>query len=377
MGLSSAFVNNIGRSSMLRYKEIKNILMAEIAKMNINAKLPSRPALCKKLGVANATLDKAINELVAEELLVTRKGDGTYVAGGDGQLAIHAGQTWGVIIRDVRESFFAEIVRGVEDVAQSHGINIILCNSDYDLDKQEQYIKRLSHSGVSGIIIVPVANGHFHDNYRLYNQLNELKVPVVYNVRDLGEDALVVTSNNFYGGYIATKHLLGKGYRHIAYISNVKYRTSVERCQGYITALLENGIKVNYKIIIIEEQLQAQPLGYEAMKQLLASGQKVDAVFCLFDQVVKGVYQAIIEAGLAVSDDIGVVGYDNSNICKELTPAVTSVDYKALEMGTKMAEVLYKQLNKEDLSDFQFHVIQPDMVVRDSCLGPKKEGVKK
>jgi DNA-binding LacI/PurR family transcriptional regulator len=363
---------------MLRYKEIKNILMEEIAKLNCNDQLPSRSQLCKKLDTAKATLDKAINELVAEGLLISRNGSGTYVAGNETS-TIATDKTsnmssWGLIVRDVRESFFAEIVRGVEDVAQSYGINIILCNSDYDIDKQEQYIKRLSHSGVSGIIIVPVASGDTDNDYRLYKQLTELKMPVVFCGRNALGNAPVVTSNDFYGSYIATKHLLEKGYRHVAYISNIKYRTSVDRCQGYMTALLENGIKVSHKIIVIEEHFQPQPFGYKAMKQILASGQIVDAVFCLYDKVVQGVYQAITETGLVVSDDIGVVGYDNSDICEKLTPAVTTVDYKSMEMGTKIAEVLYKQINKEDLSDFQFYVIQPDLVIRDSCLGPKRKG---
>jgi DNA-binding LacI/PurR family transcriptional regulator len=181
----------------------------------------------------------------------------------------------------------------------------------------------------------------------------------------------VVTSNDFYGSYIATKHLLEKGYRHIAYISNKKIRTSIDRCQGYISALMENGIKVNPKIIAIEEKSQAQPTGYEAMQKILASGQLVDAVFCFYDRVLPGVYQAIAEAGLTISDDIGVISYDNTGICEKSTPAVTSVDCQNIGIGEKAAEVLYKQINKEDLADFEFHLFQPELIVRNSCLGLK------
>jgi DNA-binding LacI/PurR family transcriptional regulator len=362
---------------MLRYKEIKNMLMAEIARMNSNDRLPSRHELCKKLDTAKATLDKAINELVAEGALYSRGGSGTYVAGAGAQLPVHVGQSWGVIVRDVRDMFFAEIVRGVEDVAQSYGINIILCNSDEDLEKQEQYIKRLSYSDVSGVIIVPIVNRDAQQISRLYCQLKELKMPIVFCCRSVdGINAPVVASNDYYGGYIVTKHLLEQGYRHIAYIAAQKYRASADRCQGYITALLENGIEINRKIITIEDQSQPQycSVGYAAIKKFLTSGQLVDAVFCFNEKVAQGVYQAIAEDGLRVSDDIGVVGYDNSDICEKLTPAVTSVAYKNPEIGTKAAEVLYKQITKEDSSDFQFYVIQPDLVVRDSCLGPKRKG---
>jgi DNA-binding LacI/PurR family transcriptional regulator/biotin operon repressor len=361
---------------MLRYKEIKNLLVAEIAKLNINDRLPSRPELCKKLDTTRTTLDKAINELVSEGLLFSSGGSGTYVAGADDQLPIHAGQSWGVIVRDVTEPFYAKIVRGVENVAQSYGINIILCNSDSDFNKQEQYIKRLGHSGVSGLIIVPVASGDTQKNYRLYCQLTELKVPFVFSNRNAeGINAPVVASDDNYGGYIATKHLLKKGYRNIAYISDLKYRTTVDRCQGYIAALLENGIEINRKIIAMQDQSQTQTAGYETMKKILASGQIVDAVFCVRDKVAQGVYQAIAEVGLNVSDDIGVIGYDNTDLCEKLTPAVTSVAYKNLEVGTKAAEVLYKQINGEALSEFELYLFQPELVVRDSCLGLKRKVV--
>jgi DNA-binding LacI/PurR family transcriptional regulator len=363
-----------GRSAMLRYKEIKNLLTAEITKMNSNEQLPSRPELCKKFDTARLTLDKAINELVAEGALYSRKGGGTYVAGGNEGLSVHAGTNWGVIVPDVTDLFHAKIVRGVENVAQSYGINIILGNSDYDFDKQEQYIKRLNYAGVSGLIIVPVACGAIRENYLLYNQLSELKVPFVFCSRDAyGFNVPMVSSNNFYGGYIATKHLLEKGYRHIAYISQQKYHASIDRCQGYIAALLENGIAVNRKIIVMEDKSHTQPAGYKIMKEILASDQVVDAVFCFYDKITPGVYQAISEAGLAVSDDIGVIGYDDTDICEKLNPAVTTVAFKSLEVGTKAAEILYKMINnKEDLSDFDFYLFQPELVVRDSCLGLKK-----
>jgi DNA-binding LacI/PurR family transcriptional regulator len=358
---------------MLRYREIKNMLAAEIAKMNCNDRLPSRSQLCKKLDTAKATLDKAINELLAEGLLYSKGGVGTYVSDVNEKLSIHNGN-WGVIVRDVRESFYAEIVRGVEDVAQSYGINIILCNSDSDFDKQEQYIKRLIHSGVAGLIIVPILSQDPRENYRLYSQLIEMKMPFVFCGRNAeGISAPVVASNDFYGGYIATKHLLEKGYRNIAFVSNRKLRTTVDRCQGYISALMENGIEINRKIIVMGDKSQASPFDfcYEAMKNILSSAQPVDAVFCVTDKMVLGVYRAITEAGLAVSDDIGVIGFDNTDLCEKSSPAITSVALKNLEVGIKAAEVLYKQINKESLSDCEYYLFQPDIVVRDSCLGPK------
>jgi DNA-binding LacI/PurR family transcriptional regulator len=357
---------------MFRYKEIRNLLTTEVAKLHSNDRLPSRPELCKKLDTTRTTLDRAVSELVKEGVLYSINGSGTYVAESKEEQSIHVGN-WGVIVRDVREGIYADLVRGVENVAQSHGISIILCNSDSNFEKQEQYIKRLSHSGVSGFIIAPIVSPVAQENYRLFNQLTEMKIPFVFCNRNAeGITAPVVATNDFYGGYMATKHLLEKGYRNIAYISYQKFRTSVDRCQGYMSALMENGIAVNQKIIAIEDKSSSQPVGYEAMKNILNSGLRVDAVFCFNDKVTQGAYQAIAEAGLRVSDDIGVVGFDNSDICEKSTPAVTSIANKTLEQGAKAAEVLYKQINQEDLSDFHFYLLHPDIVARESCLGLRK-----
>jgi DNA-binding LacI/PurR family transcriptional regulator len=357
---------------MLRYKEIKNLLTAEIAKLNSNDRLPSRAELCKKLDTTRTTLDRAINELIAEGLLYSRGGSGTYVA--DNELAVHKGN-WGVIVPDVRETVFCGIVRGVENVAQSYGINIILCNSDSNLEKQEQYIKRLSHSGVSGLIIVPVANRNIEENCCLYRQLTELKVPFVFCNRNADGfiNTPVVASNDYYGAYIATKHLLDKGYCHIAYLSYLRSRASFDRYQGYVSALMENGIAVDREIIVIKEQNPPQLSGYEALQEILAARRPVDAVFCFNDKVAQGAYQAISEVGMTVSDEIGVIGYDNTDICEKLTPAITSVSWKDLEVGAAAAEVLYKKINGTALSDFELYLFKPDLVVRDSCLGLKKK----
>jgi DNA-binding LacI/PurR family transcriptional regulator len=366
----------MAKENNLLYIRVKEQLIAEIKMLQPNVRLPSRAKLSQKYQVTRTTIDRAISELIGEGYLYARDCSGTYVAENTAPV-IETGQTanvisWGVIVRDVTEGFFAELVRGVENVAQGYGINVVLCNSDSDFDKQEQYIRRLSHS-VSGIVIAPVVSSDKRENDRLYKQLTELKIPFVF-CHQQGEEinAPVVTTNDYHGGYIVTRHLLEKGYQNIAYISNKRYRTSVDRFQGYFMALKESGIEVNRDIIIIEGQSQAQSFGYETMKKFLASKQVVDAVFCFNDKVAQGVYRAITEAGLRVSDDIGVVGYDDSDICEKSIPTITSVALNNLAVGTKAAEVLYKLINKEDLSHFHFYLFQPELIVRDSCLGLKK-----
>lgn len=146
-------------------------------------------------------------------------------------------------------------------------------------------------------------------------------------------------SNDFYGGYIATKHLIEKGYRNIAYIAQMKYQTSTERCQGYISALLEQNIKINRRLIILSTGDDSRST-YEIAKGLIAEEPYIDAVFCFNDYVAHDVCRAIRDSGLRVSDDIGVIGYDNIASDTSITPQLTSVAYKSMEIGEAAANVL-------------------------------------
>lgn len=353
------------------------MLKEKIETLPPDAKLDGRPNLCRELDTTRTTLDKAMAELVYEGLLYSVKGSGTYVAGVRNGVEVavkEKPENWGIIVPNVMDRIYYSLVRGVENEAQKDDVNIILCNSDGKAGKQEQYIKRLIASGVTGFIIVPVIARGIQENYELYSQLLEAKIPFVFCNRSVeGISAPVVTSNDYYGAYIATRHLIARGYRHIAFVAREKYKTSIDRCQGYLSALIENGLEVERKLISIEEKEKGELYGYNTMKRLLVEQPQLDAVFCFNDRIAQGVCQAIKEAGRQVSDDIGIIGYDDTELCMEMEPKLSTVSYKSIEIGEKAARILRKMINQEPLSDFEFYLFQPNIVERDSCLGKKRE----
>lgn len=354
---------------MLRYKEIKNLLLDEISYMKAGEKLKSRPSLCKRLDTTRATLDKAVKELEAEGYLYSQNGSGTYVKERFEGLSMK-GNNWAVIIPNVMDAIYPGLLRGVENIALKYGINVIMCNSDNDGEKQEHYIKRLISNGVDGFIMVPVICNRLEDNLKLYERLKQENIPFVFCNRSIeGIEAPVVTSNDFYGGYIATKFLLEKGYRRIAYIAREKYKTSMDRCHGYISALIEGCVEVNRRIISLEGGRTPE----EKLTAMLESGQEIDAVFCFNDGVAREIYQVLGRAKKEISREIGVIGYDNDDFDVLLQPMLTSVSYKNVEIGEKAAELLWKLIHREDISDFQYYLFQPAIVERDSCRGKDQE----
>lgn len=338
--------------------------------------MESRTSLCKRLETTRTTLDRAIAELVGEGYLYSRKGSGTYV--NDLKRVKMSGtniKNWGVIVPDVRESIYSGIIRGIEEYIASMDVNVILCSSDGDSDKQKRHFKRLMVSNVSGIILVPTICKNAIDGSQLFKQLIDAKIPFVFCNRGVeGVEAPIVASNDFYGGYIATKHLINNGYRKIGYISSIRYKTSLERCQGYITALMEANLPINRKLIVLEEKRGRNLPGYDSMEKFFEIEPEIDAVFCFNDSLADGVWESITKRGKKIPNDIGIIGYDNSPLCETKTPKLTSISYQNVQIGMKAAEVLQKMITRQYRSDFGLYLFQPEIVERESCTGPEKKG---
>lgn len=354
---------------MLRYQVIKQALLEEISKRKPLEKIPSRIELCRLLDTTRTTLDKAIKELEQEGIVFCRDGSGTYVAIPRGY-DIQRAQNWGVLVPDITEDVYSALVRGVEDVADSHNINLIMCNFDHDPQKYEQYLYRLILTDVSGLIVVPVFCRQIAEDTRLGEMILKSGKPFVLCNRDIsGIKAPVVSSNNFYGAYIATKHLIQKGYRSIAYMANYNYRTSIERYHGYIAALQEAGIPIEWDRIIIDSVSGEVDGGYTAACSLFQKGTTVDAIFC-FSELINGIYQAAKDFGRSIPDDLGIVSYDNTHLSRQVVPAVTTVEYHSREIGRIAAELLLDQTNGKGTVDFLHHLVQPKLIERGSCTGP-------
>ena len=353
---------------MLRYLEIKNQLLALTDKMQPGEKLMDRCSLCKILDTTRTTLDKAIRELVDQGILVSQKGSGTYIASSLIN-PVKGTINWCVMVPNF-ESIYAKLVSGIENVAQKYNINVILCCSNSDLSRQEQYIHRLLTSGADGFIIVPVITSTPQESIPLYNQLVSSTIPFVFCNRSIeGISVPVITSNDFYGGYIATKHLLERGYRKVAYVAHRKYKTSVDRCQGYLSALQEKDIEIDRKIIYMPNSTDAVDCKSAVVSMLKQN--KIDSVFCFNDSVAIKVIEALQEEGKRVSHDIGVIGYDNTEVANGAS--LSSVSYRTNEIGQKAAEVLYSMLiGEKPSSGFDYYLFKPEIIDRSSCLGKSK-----
>ena len=355
---------------MLRYQEIKQQLADMIAHMEPNTALPPRSILCESLDTTRSTLHKAITELAAEGKVKTLRGSGTYVAGN----VASNGQTIGILIPNNTQVAYRNLISSIEHYLSEKNINVLLSCTEGNVQIQQQKLTRLLAQGIAGLIIVPAFCNDLTYDYMLQNRLKQYNIPVVFCYRGIEGflNTTVVCYNNFHMGYLATKHLIQQGYRHIMYMSEYMLRTTLDRYQGYVTAMIEHDYRIVKDTIVLETFRDGAAHEYEDMCRILQSGTepRIDAVFCQPDYLIPEVCRAIKDSGLRVSDDVGVITVDNSDICFYENPKITSIGGQDFEIGQKASEIIWKMMQGIPYYP-PLHLVLPKIYQRESCLGPR------
>lgn len=190
---------------------------------------------------------------------------------------------------------------------------------------------------------------------------NEGVMSVYYGAPDI--PCCCVNVDKYKGGFIAAKHLIEGGRKRIAYICGKRDK----RFQGYKDCLLQNGYKIDESLILTDIPAFIEK-GYQTMKQLISSGKKKtpDAVLAHNDATAFGAVRAISEAGLAIPDDIAVVGFDNISYSAFLNPPLTTIDQKIDVVSEKLVDALLSNIENKEHESCSKTVIDPELIVRAS-----------
>jgi len=270
--------------------------------------------------------------------------------------------TIGLIIPDIRNPFFPELVRGVEDLANQHAYNVFLCNTDGDPKRELEYVSLMKEKNVDGIIFTYSCADTIH---QLEEIVKERNIPLVLLDRGVDDQKFSgVSIHNEKAGYIATKHLLGHAHTKIGCITGpAHYSNSKARLNGYMKALSEAGISFDQELILAADyQMDG---GYQAAKTLL-SKKAITAIFAFNDLMAFGVYQAAAELGMTIPDDLSVVGFDNIKYNQLLTPKLTTIEQSVYEMGEISAKILFEQITQGGDVKNKTWYLEPSLILRES-----------
>jgi LacI family transcriptional regulator len=272
--------------------------------------------------------------------------------------------TIGLIISDISNPFFSDLVRGVEDRVHGigHDYNLILCNTDENPEKEKLYLDVLMEKRIDGLILAPVGG-----NSAYIRQLVEDRFPLVFVDRcltDVAADAVLI--NNYEAAYELAKHLISLGHRHIVILRAMLQANSIdERVAGCLAALAEAGIQPGPEDIVSSPSDPG--CACEVGLSLLQSGRWPSAVFCTNNFMTLGMVRALKRQGLRCPADVAVVGFDDFPWADDFSPGLTVVAQPSYALGEEAAALLMDRLEHGLDRLPRQKRLTGRMIVRESC----------
>lgn len=268
--------------------------------------------------------------------------------------------TIGVIMPDIKNTFFNSWFRFIEEYATSQGFNLLLSNTDEDAEKEMRSIKLLQSQRVDGVIIA--AHAKKSVEYLIKSNMRFILFDRVY------EDLPVnyVTTDHYQGAFDATEYLINLGHKKIAIYhgAGVLY-PDVERTAGFRDAMKKHRIKVDDKLVLNCEFLEEK--AHKATLELIKRRDKPTAIFPFNGLMSKGVIKALREANMSIPDDISLLSFDEIPGQDIFTPEITHVIQPISALGKDVISALIEMIKQPRASKKIKIILKPKLIIGNSC----------
>ena len=268
-----------------------------------------------------------------------------------------------LVVPDITNPFFSDIVRGVSDIANRAGYGVILCNTDDRVDRELSYIRLMRRKRVDGLLVCSAKL----DAPLNHNLTTEGTPFVLVSRLSADPDIPYVITDDRAGSRLAVEHLVDLGHRRIGFIGGPEnVQASRDRMTAYLEVLAEHGIHASD-----EWRLYAgftQSAGREAGRRMLSHAKRPSAIFAANDVTALGVLEVAEGLGLRIPQDLSLVGYDDISYASLPRIQLTTIAQPAIEMGQIAADWLFSAIQGDDVPPLQRTLI-PRLIVR-STTGP-------
>lgn len=259
-------------------------------------------------------------------------------------LRYHKTKTIAIVIPDVKNSLFFQVINGAESIARDKGYHLSIYISHEDAQREIDIIEHLQSARIDGILM------SLSSTTRDFTHLNECinhNIPIVFFDRICHEvETAKITTDNFIGGFKATEHLIQRGCKNIAYLSVSEHLSmDKKRMQGYIEALDKYQIKFDKAKIIRCDTDDKK--NYSRISKLLNTPSKIDGIFSSIENLALIAYGVCRKLNRKIPDQLKVICFSNLATASFLSPSLTTIAEPAYEMGIAAASQLFKYLDKK------------------------------
>lgn len=328
-------------------------------------------AVARRAGVSIATVSRVINgsskvsPRTADQVREAIQALGFYPDTNARALGSGRSSLYGLIISDITNPFFPELVKAFEDIAVAHGQEVLIANTDYDPRRMEHCVSRMLQRKVDGVAIMTSEMDE-----RLVEVFSHRRVPLVFLDTTAPGSFSNIRIDYDAGVALAMEHLTGLGHKRIAFITGPLWLHSARiRKQAFEAGLQHRAIHLPEAMI--QSGNHRADGGFAAMERILAVSPAPTAVFCSNDLTAIGAMGAIGKHGLRIPGDISVIGYDDILLSAYTQPALTTLRISRTEIAATAFRSLFQERGHAppQPAPDHTHVLTPELITRDST-GP-------
>lgn len=274
-------------------------------------------------------------------------------------------KTIGIIIPEIVHHFFATVISGIEQVANEHGYNVIVCLSDESFDKEVINMEMLATGSTDGFIMSLSKETQQKKDFHHIQEVINQGMPVVMFDR-ITNDVLCdkVIIDDQLAAYEAVDFLINKGFKKIALVTTVDYVSVGKlRTDGYVNALHDRDIVVDESMIVKIEDIE----GCASKIEALLKNNRPDAIFAVNELFAVTSIKLATKMGIRVPEELSVIGFTDGIISQYSTPSITTVSQNGIKMGGKAAKMLIERLEMDEEDEqYRTEVIETHLVERES-----------
>ena len=272
-----------------------------------------------------------------------------------------------VIVPNIDNNFFSQVINGIESIAFSKDYNVIVTQTHESYNREVLNVEHHFSRSIDGLLVSLSAETENVDHFK---EVQKNGLPIVFFDRVPDQiNTHKVVSNNFQGAYDATRHLIDQGFKRIGHITSSDFLSiTVERLEGYTKALTENNIEVDKKYIkycthggMVWEE------AYTAVKELLSLKGKPDAILAASDRLSTTILNILSQMKIKVPEQLALAGFTNSVNAGIFNPPLTAVVQPAFEIGASATQMLIQIIeSKRPVTEFETKIFNTKLIISES-----------
>lgn len=275
-------------------------------------------------------------------------------------------KTIGLLIPDIINPIFPEMAKGISDKAFLNDYTVFLSNTDESIEKEIKLVNQLIEKRVDGIIFISTEMCNKDGDYTHYIYLAKKNIPtVLINGSIENTDIPFVRINELKAGYIATRHMIEKGLRKIAFLGGPENSIpTTDKLKGYKKAFKEFNLIIKKEYIILDRYEIKN--GFKNTTSLLNMKEKPEGIITVSDALAIEAIRAARAKNISIPDDIKIIGFDDIKFSASFSPSITTIAQPKYKMGAMALDMLVRLIEKKDIPKRKI-LVKPKLILRDSC----------